>query len=102
MIYQADKVIGSFDNPFVVSFESGIASANEIAVYPNPVKAGESLNIVVNESATVEIVNALGEVVAVEKLTGNSALRTPATAGVYMLRIITADNNVTLRRVVLQ
>ena len=68
----------------------------------NPASVCDRINVVVPEKAVLEIVNALGEVVSVETLSKDSnAIKTPEKPGVYVLRIITEDNSVTCRSIVL-
>ena len=101
IVYHADDMIGGFENPMVVTFGS-VANA-EVAVYPNPAKTGETVNVVVSEKSEVEIINALGEVVGTQTLSkGDNIVKTPATPGVYMLRIISNGNDVKCQRIVLQ
>ena len=101
IMFHADDMIGGFDDPFVVSFSN---SQNDVVkVYPNPVKAGTAINIMLQEGAVVEILNTVGEVIGTQTLSkGNNSVITPKTSGVYMLRITTGDSEIVCRRVVLQ
>ena len=95
IVYTTDASIGSFNAPMVVRF-GGTAGLNDLEpnlhVYPNPVNRGQSFSIGMDDMASqhvcVEIVNELGETVAVEALTSQPAhITAPNTAGVYMLRV---------------
>lgn len=92
------------DRSFVAHFDvDGLESseADDFVLYPNPVSAGATINVVVSEQAQAEIVNTLGNVVSVNTLSqGDNVITTPAKAGVYMIRIIANGNNVSCRRIV--
>lgn len=101
IVFHADDMVGNFENPMVVSF--GNNAAANVMIYPNPAKAGESINIAVPEKAEVEIINAVGEKVKTEMLPkGDNTVRTPEKSGVYMIRIISGDGEIVCRKVVLQ
>lgn len=100
IVFNTDDIIGDFDNPFVVRF--GNVEVDDVKIYPNPANVCDRINVVVPEKAVLEIVNALGEVVSVETVSeGDNAIKTPEKPGVYVLRIITENNSVTCRSVVL-
>ena len=101
VVFHTDDMLGDFDNPYVVRF--GNVESGDVKIYPNPVKAGETINVIVPEKAVLEIVNTLGEVVGTQTLSeGDNIVKTPATPGVYMLRIISNGNDVKCQRIVLQ
>ena len=101
VVFHTDDMLGDFDNPYVVRF--GNVESGDVKIYPNPVKAGETINVIVPEKAVLEIVNTLGEVVGTQTLSeGDNIIKTPATPGVYMLRIISNGNDLKCQRIVLQ
>ena len=94
LIFTANTVAGSPDNPMVVSFSdiTGIDSfGGTLQVFPNPVERGSMITIgKVEESdeVRVEIMNALGAVLSTETSTRLPAnIKAPEVPGVYMLRI---------------
>ena len=94
LIFAANAVVGSPDNPMVVSFSdmTGIDSfGGTLQVFPNPVERGSMITIgIVEESVEVrvEIMNALGAVLSAETSKGLPAnIKAPEVPGVYMLRI---------------
>jgi hypothetical protein len=96
VVFAADAMVGDFDNPLVVNFRgnTGINDIQSVVrMYPNPINAGGCLTIEVadNQKVYVEIVDALGAVVA----KGNTnRIMAPKTAGVYMLKV-TVDGKAT-------
>ena len=101
VVFHTDDMLGDFDNPYVVRF--GNVESGDVKIYPNPVKAGETINVIVPEKAVLEIVNTLGEVVGTQTLSeGDNIVKTPATPDVYMLRIISNGNDVKCQRIVLK
>jgi uncharacterized protein YjiK len=94
LIFAANAVVGSPDNPMVVSFSdiTGIDSfGGTLHVFPNPVERGSMITIgTVEESdeVRVEIMNAVGAVLSTETSTKLPAnIKAPEVPGVYMLRI---------------
>ena len=92
--FEANGIVGSLDNPFVVDFSTATVTeevfANRLSVYPNPVNANDlvRVNMPCESPARVEIVNALGAVVASETITGTSlAVKAPATSGIYVVKV---------------
>ncbi|MCJ7933399.1 MAG: T9SS type A sorting domain-containing protein [Chryseobacterium sp.] len=64
--------------------------ANDIKVYPNPVKAGENLNIRSSEEGTYTIFSAQGQLVKSEKFTRGAEINTSSLpAGLYVIKIET-------------
>jgi alpha-tubulin suppressor-like RCC1 family protein len=75
-----------------------------LAVYPNPVKAGESISLnpssaKANTLLQVEIFNALGERIFEMQQTSNLKVNMPAAAGIYFV-LVTADGKREVARVV--
>ena len=67
-----------------------------VLVYPNPFK--EELNINLNETATAEVFNTLGQVIIVKTINGVGAINTSELAkGVYYLRVKGASGSKTLK-----
>ena len=94
LIFAANAVVGSPDNPMVVSFSdiTGIDSfGGTLHVFPNPVERGSMITIgTVEESdeVRVEIMNTVGAVLFTETSTKLPAnIKAPEVPGVYMLRI---------------
>ena len=90
IVYNTDDVIGDFNNPFVVRFNS--SASEQLVVYPNPVNKGESFNVLLtsDQSAQVEIINSVGVIVSSKRAAGRDIMMdVPATQGVYTVRVIT-------------
>ncbi len=92
--FEVDGIVGSLANPFIVDFstttETDEPFANGLAAYPNPVNANGlvRINMPYESEARVEIVNALGAMVSAENVTGSSsAIKAPATKGVYVMKV---------------
>ena len=107
--FSVNDVAGSFAEPYVVSFR-GTTGMDEfgksLQVYPNPVAAGDLLNLGMSNDGTdvrVEIVNALGAVVSVENSTKVSAtFKAPNVPGVYTLRITAEGKGTYCRKLVVK
>ena len=102
--YVTNAVIGSFAEPYVVSFRgnTGVDEwANSLQIFPNPVERGQKVSLGFNDmemsEVQVEIINALGSVVETRRATSLQTITAPETAGVYTLRI-TIEGKVTCYR----
>ncbi|MBB4807529.1 hypothetical protein HNP38_002835 [Chryseobacterium defluvii] len=66
------------------------ATANDIKVYPNPVKAGENLNIRTTEEGTYTVFSAQGQLVKNGKFAGNAEINTSSLpTGMYIIKVET-------------
>ncbi|WP_223606546.1 T9SS type A sorting domain-containing protein [Chryseobacterium sp. OSA05B] len=64
--------------------------ANDIKVYPNPVKSGENLNIRSEEAGVYTLFSAQGQLIRSDKFSGNAEINTASLpAGIYMVKIET-------------
>ncbi|KMQ59425.1 hypothetical protein ACM46_20225 [Chryseobacterium angstadtii] len=64
--------------------------ANDINVYPNPVKSGENLNVKSEESGVYTLFSAQGQVIRSDKFSGNAVINTASLpTGVYIVKIET-------------
>ena len=110
LVYSTDATIGSFDEPMVISFRGtkGIdAFGHNLQMYPNPVKAGSSVNVLMDGAAEqpvqVEIMNALGCVVDRQTVAKTPAsVAAPTVPGIYMIRITVEGEGITLRKLVVE
>ncbi|MCW3160206.1 T9SS type A sorting domain-containing protein [Chryseobacterium oryctis] len=67
-----------------------VEAANDIKVYPNPVKAGENLNIKSAEEGTYTVFSAQGQLVKTGKFTSNTEVNTSSLpTGLYIIKIET-------------
>jgi hypothetical protein len=65
-------------------------AANDIKIYPNPVKSGENLNVKSDEEGTYTLFSAQGQLIKSDKFRGNSEISTASLpAGVYIVKIET-------------
>jgi len=66
------------------------AVANDIKIYPNPVKAGENLNVKSSEEGVFTIFSAQGQLVRTGTFKGNAEISTSSLpSGMYMIKIET-------------
>ena len=107
--FSVNAVAGSFAEPYVVSFRGTTALdefGKSLQVYPNPVAAGDLLNIgMANDGSDVrvEIVNALGAVVSVENSTKVAAtFKAPSVPGIYTVRITAEGKGTYCRKLVVR
>lgn len=64
--------------------------ANDVKVYPNPVKSGENLNIKSEETGIYSVFSAQGELITSGKFSRNAEINTASLpAGVYIVKIET-------------
>ena len=103
--YETNAVVGSFEEPFVVSFRSmtGVDEwAGNLQVYPNPVERGQTVSLGMTDVETsratsVEIIDAMGVVVETHD---RASLPAPKVAGIYTLRITVEGMGTCFRRLV--
>ncbi|MDQ0067914.1 T9SS type A sorting domain-containing protein [Chryseobacterium lathyri] len=66
------------------------STANDIRVYPNPVKSGENLNVKSGEEGTYTLFSAQGQLIKSGKFSGNAEINTASLpAGIYIVKIET-------------
>ncbi|MBB4807528.1 hypothetical protein HNP38_002834 [Chryseobacterium defluvii] len=74
---------------------------NEIVIYPNPVKAGENLNVRSAEEGTYAVFSAQGQLVKNGKFNGNTEINTTSMpAGMYIIKIETKSAGKTFKVIV--
>ncbi len=107
--YVTNAVIGSFAEPYVVSFRgnTGVDEwANSLQIFPNPVERGQKVSLGFNDmemsEVQVEIINALGSVVETRRATSLQTITTPETAGVYTLRITVEGKGMCYRKLIVK
>ena len=107
--YVTNSVIGSFAEPYVVSFHDNTGMdewTNPLKVYPNPVEHGQSFSLGFAEMETglmqVEIIDALGTVVETLRTTSLPTINAPETAGVYTLRLTIKGKGTCYRKLVVR
>ena len=107
--FSVNAVAGSFAEPYVVSFRGTTGMdewAKSLQVYPNPVAAGDVLNLSLAENTgevRIEIVNILGAVVETMSVTSlQTALKAPNAVGVYTLRITAEGKGTCCRKLVVK
>ena len=107
--YETNAVVGSFEEPCVVSFRSmtGVDEwANGMQVYPNPIEHGQLLTIGFMEEEAgalrIEIINALGAVVETVSAPSVRTIAAPKTAGVYTLRVTVEGKGTCYRKLVVR
>ena len=107
--YVTNAVIGSFAEPYVVSFRgnTGVDEwANSLQIFPNPVERGQKVSLGFNDmemsEVQVEIINALGSVVETRRATSLQTITAPETAGVYTLRITVEGKGMCYRKLIVK
>ena len=71
--------------------ESDVKTAvNDVKVYPNPVKAGENINVKAGEEGTYTMFSAQGQLIKSGKFSGNAEVNTASLpTGLYILKVET-------------
>ena len=107
--YVTNAVIGSFVEPYVVSFRGNMGIdewVNSLQIFPNPVERGQKVSLGFNDVETgevqVEIINVLGAIVETRRATSLQTITTPETAGVYTLRITVEGKGMCYRKLIVK
>ena len=103
IVYNTDEMLGNFNNPFVVRFNS--SASEQLVVYPNPANNGERINVVVASDvpAQVEIINNIGLVVSSTVATGREVVMdVQTTPGIYTVRVITDGKNIKCNKLIVK
>jgi hypothetical protein len=81
---------GSNSAARVTTPEEIAGAANDIKIYPNPVKAGENLKITAAEEGVYTLFSAQGQVVRSDKFNANTGIDTSSLpTGVYIIKVET-------------
>ena len=107
LIFSSDAMVGDMRDPFVVSFRGATGLdefSSNITLYPNPANKGDRVRIEMSgyETAQIEIVNSLGQVVSVETTQMPTYLQIPEEAGVYTVRVITEGKNIKCQKLIVK
>jgi hypothetical protein len=107
-----DLMVGTYEVPgdfgyFENTYGDGIVDHTvpaEISVYPNP--ASDFVNVHfenTNQNVTIELTNTLGEVISTTVSNSTTAkINLPDAKGVYFIKVINAENQTGIRKVVKQ
>ncbi len=98
LIFSNDAIIGDFENPYKVCFNTmGIGeTALQVAMYPNPVDKGQTFRLNIPQEEDVldlTIVNAMGMVVRHDVGTLKSVIAGIPIAGVYTIKVVCKSGN---------
>lgn len=107
IVFSNNAIIGSFDNPYKVCFNTlGLGeSTMSVAMYPNPVDRGQAFNLNVpqdEEVLDVSIVNALGTVIRHETGALRSTITGIPVAGVYTVKVMCRSGNAYYGRLIVK
>ena len=80
---------------------NAVAENQTVKVYPNPVKAGESVSIAVEGQATVSIYSLNGAKVAELNCNGEASIPTDRMNGMYIIKV-TSDNSVKIAKLMVR
>ena len=80
---------------------NAVAENQTVKVYPNPVKAGESVSIAVEGQATVSIYSLNGAKVAELNCNGEASIPTDGMNGMYIIKV-TSDNSVKIAKLMVR
>ena len=103
MELRINAMVGDFETPYVLH-----AGSNSMVLFPNPVTKGETFSVEMPSDsnlngARVEVYNALGNLVRTETLTGkDSSLVGMTTAGVYTVKVIDGNGNVSFSKLIVK
>lgn len=85
--------------------QTGLVNANgmEISVYPNPAGQADEVSLRSSVSGRVQIIGLDGRQVSEQRVSvGENILHTPSVAGMYMLRIISENNEYTTQKLIVK
>jgi len=105
---EGDKIsiaVGNFTTPSATDIEEVVSSAKSMALYPNPVRSGETVYISgIEGKAAVSLISLSGNLLRSEQfdfVSGEMAFSVgEIAAGVYFVRVVSGDESKTLRVIV--
>ena len=110
VLFEANAMLGTIDNPFVIDFNTTGINENgfaQLTLFPNPVKAGNNVRIRVSENLSagleIEIITTMG--ILYNKIThkGNVVeMKSPDTPGVYMIKMTDKNGNVNFGKLIVK
>jgi hypothetical protein len=110
VIFEANSMLGTIDNPFIIDFNISGVSENDLAqltLFPNPVSAGTNVIIRLNNNLSgkldIEIITSLGT--EYDKITsrGNVVeMKAPDIPGIYMVKITDKNGNVNFGKLIVK
>jgi hypothetical protein len=107
LTFSNDAVVGSFDDPYEIHFNTLGVGENSfhVAIYPNPVERGQEfkLNIPLEEEVVdVTVVNALGAIARHELGALKNTLTGLPVSGVYTVKVSCQSGNVYYGRLIVK
>ena len=107
--FEQDAILGAVKDPLKVSFAKFNATddtfVNDLIVYPNPVRRNQMVRISLpaHGEVTVEIVDALGNVLTSERVKGETfEIKAPDTAGVYAVKVTVDGKGVSCSKMIVR
>lgn len=110
VIFEANSMLGTIDNPFIIDFNISGVSENGLAqltLFPNPVSAGTNVRIRLNDNLSagmdIEIITDMGT--EYDKITsrGNIVeMKAPDIPGIYMVKITDKNGNVNFGKLIVK
>lgn len=110
VIFEANSMLGTIDNPFIIDFNISGVSENGLAqltLFPNPVSAGTNVRIRLNDNLSagmdIEIITDMGT--EYDKITsrGNIVeMNAPDSPGIYMVKITDKNGNVNFGKLIVK
>lgn len=107
--FEQDAILGAVKDPLKVSFAKFNATddtfVNDLIVYPNPVRCDQMVRISLpaHGEVTVEIVDALGNVLTSERVKGEIfEIKAPDTAGVYAVKVTVDGKGVSCSKMIVR
>lgn len=110
VIFEANSMLGTIDNPFIIDFNISDVSENGLAqltLFPNPVSAGTNVRIRLNDNLSagmdIEIITDMGT--EYDKITsrGNIVeMKAPDIPGIYMVKITDKNGNVNFGKLIVK
>ena len=94
--------IDDIEIPMPVGIESIVADETQLMIYPNPANSNISIQINVDEIASVEILNAEGKIVHQQNMRGQTNIDTGSlNRGLYVVKVKT-EQQIFIKKLILQ
>ncbi len=89
------------NDPIKTSVSDIEANKNIFSIYPNPTKGEFTVDLVEDVEATVDVVNAIGQLVLTQKIEGTTTINKKLAAGVYTV-VVKTDAVVSTQKLVVE
>lgn len=106
LVFVSDDIVGDFEKPFEINFNTNVIGDGNMALFPNPVERNQPFSVLIpsdEEISDVMVFNALGTEIRHE----SGSLKTSSIAGfsssgVYMIKIVCRSGNIYYNKLIVR